>query len=357
MMMPVRYSPDVETPEPDEAETGMAIDRSLHGILETTSKDYGHAVRSVHAKSHALLGGMLEIFDDLPPELAQGVAAKPGRHPVVMRVSTNAGDLLPDSVSLPRGLAVKILDVEGQRLAGSEGDSTQDLIMVNGPAFIAPKAKDFAGNLKLLAATTDKAQAGKKALSGVLRATEAVIEAFGGESAKIKAMGGHPATHPLGETFFSQTAFRYGDFIAKFSVAPISPHLTELTDRKIDLAGREHALREEIDTVISARGGEWELRVQLCVDLAQMPVEDASVPWDEGLSPFRPIGRISIEPQTGWSEQKSASIDDGLSFSPWHGLAAHQPLGAINRVRKSAYKMSADFRAAFNRCPIHEPTG
>jgi hypothetical protein len=357
MPQPVRYSPDVEVPEPAEAKTSMAIDRTLHTILETTSEDYGHAVRSVHAKSHGLLGGTLTIFDDLPAELAQGLAERAGSHQVVLRISTNAGDILPDSISLPRGLAIKILDVDGERLPGSEDAGTQDIIMVNGPAFSAARAKDFLANLKLLAKTTDKAQGSKKALSTFLRGTEAVIEAFGGESAKIKQMGGHPVTHPLGETFFSQTAFRYGDYIAKFSVAPVSPHLVALKDQPIDLAGRDNALREEIDAVIAAQGGEWELRVQLCTDLEAMPVEDATVVWDEAESPFRAIGRILVEPQSGWNDEKAKRIDDGMAFSPWHGLAAHQPLGAINRARRSAYPMSAEFRSAFNRCPIHEPSG
>ena len=47
--------------------------------------------------------------------------------------------------------------------------------------------------------------------------------------------------------------------------------------------------------------------------------------------------------------------DDTLSFSVWHGLAAHRPLGSVNRLRKAAYEMSAAFRSSFNGCPIHEP--
>jgi hypothetical protein len=47
--------------------------------------------------------------------------------------------------------------------------------------------------------------------------------------------------------------------------------------------------------------------------------------------------------------------EDELSFSPWHGLAAHQPLGAVNRARKSPYGFSADYRGRVNGCPVHEP--
>ena len=48
-------------------------------------------------------------------------------------------------------------------------------------------------------------------------------------------------------------------------------------------------------------------------------------------------------------------VDDALAFDVWHGLAAHRPLGSINRVRKVVYPKSAGFRRQFNGCPMHEP--
>ncbi len=48
-------------------------------------------------------------------------------------------------------------------------------------------------------------------------------------------------------------------------------------------------------------------------------------------------------------------LDQRLAFNVWNGLAAHRPLGGINRARKAAYRMSADYRAAFNGCPVHRP--
>ena len=137
---PVRYSPAVEDVSPDEQETIGELNKAFDTILETTAKDYGHAVRSVHAKAHGILSGTLQIADNLPPELAQGLFAKPGEHPVYMRISTNAGDILEDAISLPRGLSLKVLDVEGERLPGAEG-TTQDFIMVNGKVFHAAVAQ------------------------------------------------------------------------------------------------------------------------------------------------------------------------------------------------------------------------
>ncbi|MET0363042.1 MAG: catalase family protein [Sphingobium sp.] len=351
---PVRYTPSVETVEADEDETVRALEEQFRIILDTTSQDYGHAVRSVHAKGHGIARGMLTIAENLPPELAQGLFSTSGRHEAILRLSTNAGDILDDSIRLPRGIALKILGVEGERLPGSEGDGTQDFLMVNGPAFAAPDPKKFLGNLKLLAKTTDKAEGAKKALSAVLRAFEATLEAVGGQSATLVSLGGAKPVHPLGATYFSQTPFRYGNYIAKFQLVPVSG-IKDYADVTIDAGGRPDAIREDVNDVLSAQGGTWDLRVQLCMNLETMPIEDPTVVWDEAQSPFRTVATLQVAPQTGWIPGESEATEDALSFSPWHGLAAHQPLGAVNRARKDSYVMSAHYRARFNGCPIHEP--
>lgn len=357
MALPIPFNPAVEEVSPDEMRTASDLTDTMRSIQETTLRDYGHAVRSVHAKSHGLIEGHLEIRPDLPSDLAQGLFSRPGRYPVVMRFSTNPGDILDDSVSAPRGLGLKVIGVDGERLPGSEGDVTQDFVMANAPAFAAPTPAAFAKNLKLLAATTDTGQGWKKAFSAALRGAEAVVEAAGSESAMLKTLGGQPIVHPLGDSFFTQTPLLYGDYVAKIAVVPVSPELTALVNQPVDVAGRPNGLREEIITVLREHGGEWELRVQLRTNAATMPVEDASVPWPEDESPYRPVARIRVPPQPAWNEERARAIDDELAFSPWHGLAAHRPLGAVNRARRQAYRAAASFRASRNGCPIHEPHG
>ena len=347
MAAPVRYSPDIETIAPDEAETQDGINAALHEILEITSKDYGHAVRAVHAKGHGVVEGSFEVASGLPPELAQGLFAHPGRYDAILRISTNPGDILDDSISLPRGAALKLLGVESE-------SGSQDFVMVDAPAFFAPEPKPFLKNLKLLAKTTDKAEGLKKGLSTVLRATEAALEAIGLKSATLQALGGAKPTHPLGLSYFSQTPFRYGEHIAKFQLAPVSPNLTELADATVNAHNRPDALREDVAEVFAEQPAVWELRVQLCTDLEAMPIEDASVVWDEKQSPYRAVGRLTVEPQSAWQHGVSERREDALAFSPWHCLDAHRPLGGVNRARRSAYPMSAEFRSRFNGCPIHE---
>jgi hypothetical protein len=352
---PLPFDPAAETPQPREAEAIATLRETMRGIQETTFADYGHAVRSVHAKSHGLLEGELQVLDSLPPELAQGLFARPARYPVVLRLSSIPGDVMDDSISSPRGLALKVIGVPGERLADSAGESTQDFLMANAPAFAAPGPAAFATNLKLLAATTDTGQAWKKAFSAVLRGAEATVEAMGGKSAMLTTMGGQPLTHPLGETFYTQVPFRYGAHVAKLSVAPSSPALKALAGVALDVGGRPNALREAVIDFFRDHDAEWELRVQLRTNAETMPVEDASVAWPEEESPYRTVARITVPRQPAWNEARARAVDDSLSFSPWHGLAAHQPLGAMNRARRGTYQMAASFRAERNRCPIHEP--
>jgi len=354
MQPAVRYSPDVETVPPDEADTIRELSDALRGILETTSRDYGHAVRAVHAKSHGIIRGELEILPGLSPDLAQGLFARPGRHPAIVRISTNPGDLLHDAISVPRGLALKVMGVEGRRLEGSEG-ATQDFIFVNAPVFSAPDLATFLKSLRLLAETTDRAEGAKRALSAVLQGAEKAVEALGGESATLKTLGGAPNVHPLGETYFTQTAFRHGDHIAKLSLQPASASLTRHTGRVIDARGRPDAIRETVAADMQAGDAVWILRVQLCRDLDRMPIEDPSVPWDEEISPFIPVARLRALAQPGWTEDAAGLVDDHMRFSVWTGLQAHRPLGAVNRARREPYRMSAAFRSDFNGCPIHEP--
>ena len=353
---PLPFDPSFEHVPHDEPDTIRELGEAIHSIMEKTYEDGGHGLRGVHAKSHGLLQGKIAVLSGLPPELAQGAFATPGVHPVVMRFSTNPGDILDDKVSTPRGLAIKIIGVEGERLPGTEGQVTQDFVMQNAPAFTAPTPKAFLSNLKLLAKTTDKMPNFKKAFSAVLRGTESVLEKVGTESPTLKSMGGHPLTNLLGETYYSVAPLLYGRYYSKLSVVPVSPGLIKLKDAPVDLDDKPNGLREAISQHFATEGGEWEVRIQLATDIEKMPIEDASVIWPEDESPYRVVARITVDPQPSWTEARSAAVDDNLAFSPWHGLAAHRPLGGVMRSRKSVYEMAKGYRGKVNGCPMHEPS-
>ncbi len=354
-LSPQRYDASLDPVEEDEAQTAQDITQTMLRIAGKTFAHGGHALRSVHAKSHGLLKAELEVLAGLPAVLAQGLFAAPARYATLMRFSTIPGDILDDKVSTPRGLALKVLGVEGERLEGAEGARTQDFIMVNAPRFSARSGKAFLRGLKLVAATTDKAESAKEALSGVLRGTEKLVEAFGGKSGTLRTLGGEPPTHLLGETFFAQLPLRHGEHIAKYQLAPVSDNLTVLNGQLLDLHGSGNALRDALVEHFRTQGGRWELRAQLCTNVQDMPIDDPTAEWSEDASPFITVAVLSAPPQTGWSPARAAAVDDGMGFSPWHGLQAHRPLGPIMRMRKLAYARSQRFRSQRNAIAVQEP--
>jgi hypothetical protein len=228
--------------------------------------------------------------------------------------------------------------------------------MVNGPVFQAKTAEKFAGSLKLLAKTTDKMEGAKQALSAVLGGINSALGAIGARSSTLASLGGAPNVDPLGETYYSVTPFRYGDYIAKFSVAPLSPDLTRFTGRKIDTSDNPDAIRDTVKQEMVSTEGVWEFRVQLCHDLEKQPVEDPTTEWAEDEAPWQRVAVLSVKPQDSWDPARVQAVNEEMRFSVWTGLKAHQPLGNINRARRDTYEHSAAFRAGFNGRPIHEPT-
>lgn len=352
---PLRYHPDVEHMEADEPQTARDIAETMLSIAEKTYADGGHAMRCVHAKSHGLLAARLEVLPDLAPELAQGIFPEPRSYEAVIRLSTTPGDLLHDSVSTPRGMALKVLNVQGSRLPGSEESTSQDFVMVNGKTFNSPSGKTFLRSLKMLALTTDRLEGTKELVSKVFKGLESVIEAVGGESAVLKSLGGNPQTHILGESFFAQLPLRHGDYIAKLAIVPASDNLRALAGTRLDASADSDIIRHEVERFFAEETAVWHLKAQLCTGLDDMPVEGVEA-WDEKKSPFITIARLVAQPQPSWNKARAETVNDGMKFSPWNGVIAHQPLGSIMRLRKLAYEKSAAFRSQRNAIPVMEPT-
>jgi hypothetical protein len=353
MLLPLRYTSSVEVPEKDEQKTQNELIETLLSISKTSLKDESEALRAVHAKSHGLLKATFSVSENLPEMLAQGLFARPGQYDAVIRLSSAPGDLLPDTVSTHHGFGLKVKGVIGEHLPGAEPD-TQDFLFANGKSFNAATAADFLKNLKILAATTDKAEGLKVAFSTALRTVETTLESVGGESALLTALGGHPASHILSEEFFTQVPIRYGDYIAKLGLFPTTLEQKSLVGSEIDLAAEFDAHRQAVRRYLQNTPAAWELRVQLCADLETMPVEKPDVAWPEDNSPYLTVARIEVAPQEGYSDAMAVAVDKGASFSPWNGLVAHRPLGAINRLRRAIYEASARFRLSKNGCPYHQ---
>lgn len=351
----VSYSDSVEQPEPGEQETFDQIAAMMADIGKKVGDRQRHVVRSVHAKSHGLLKAELTVVDGLPPELRQGLFAATGHFDTIMRFSTNPGDILSDHISSPRGLAIKILGVDGEMLPSHQGHTTQDIIFNNSKVFAAPNAEGFLKSLKTLDKHANDPEALKQVVSSTAQVAEEALELVGGKSATLLGFG-HPPTNPLGESYYTNVPVRYGGYFGKMAIVPVSQNLVDLIGKHVEHPQEWNILRDTIVDFFKTQSARWELRVQLCTDLEKMPVEDGSVEWDEKLSPYITVAELTAGAQDAYSDERRVFVDEKLSFNPFHALAAHRPLGNIMRARFKSYQVSSQYRHKADGREMIEPT-
>jgi hypothetical protein len=87
----------------------------------------------------------------------------------------------------------------------------------------------------------------------------------------------------------------------------------------------------------------FDFMIQFQTDAARMPIEDASVEWTLQESPYIPVARIRIPPQSLDDPVRVATCEQ-TAFNPWHCLPEHRPLGNMNRARRGIYEAMAAFR-------------
>jgi hypothetical protein len=73
-------------------------------------------------------------------------------------------------------------------------------------------------------------------------------------------------------------------------------------------------------------------------------IENASTAWDEKAHPFVNVARITIAVPQDIDAAEHRARCERLFFTPWHSLAAHRPIGSINRLRRAVYEASARHR-------------
>jgi hypothetical protein len=352
----VHYSDEIEVKQPDEDQQIQQVVDSMARVNKLMFEKYRHGIRDAHAKSHGILRGELVIYPELATPYAQGVFQTPKTYPVIIRLSTAPGAIMPDGQPTFRGMAIKIIGVEGTKFLADQADAlTQDFLLVNHPVIPTGTVQTYLQQqLKL------------EKIAGVpeqLQEMQAKITTVAHQA--LHAVGIHPQpndlgigkqnTHILGETFFTMAALRYGDYIAKISAAPLSENVSMLAGQIID-SENDSALKELVVDFFANNVAEYELRVQLCTDLRIMPVEDGSVEWPQNESPYVPVGKLVIASQQAYSPQRRVYADDVLTFNPFHCLPEHRPLGSIMRARKLAYETSSRYRHQMNAQPRIEPT-
>lgn len=324
---PLPWTDDVEQTQPHEDEHIRRCIDSMHRTDAMTFDRHRHGVRATHAKSHGILRGTLTVHDDLPPELAQGLFAAPGAtHDVVVRLATESGQLDDDRKPNARGLSLKVFHVSGETL--EPGTTTHDLLFNTLPILPPGTAQKFME----LSEIRERHFSDEDAM-----AAEVAARPDAETMTSFSRLVGN--IHPLAHAYYTQGAFGYGEHVAKIAVYPGTPEQEALAERSVgDDDDGGGVLRALVESWTTDRETVFDVRVQLRTDAATMPVEDASVDWPQDESPYRSVATVRLPPQQPYSNARRVFADDRLAFRPWHGLAAHRPLGSVNRLRRAAYE-------------------
>ena len=149
-------------------------------------------------------------------------------------------------------------------------------------------------------------------------------------------------------------AVRHGDYVAKVRIAPAKEFADRVVRRTLDVKSALQVYRPALVAELRERPYEFDIQVQLCTDLAHMPVEDVTVPWPETLSPFVTVAKLRL-PQQDIGGDDNLERMDATSMSPWRVTEEHRPLGNIMRVRKEVYRQSSILRHQMNHQVRKEP--
>src|SRR5215217_8886237 len=292
----VKYSPAVEQPEPD-------FDKDLQTVIAATkvyikdsveSEGLNTAVRDAHDKGYGLAREEVEILGGLAPEYAQGIYARPGRHEALIRFSNGSPHTGADTrLGLGFGMGLKLFGIDGQTLLEDEPDShTFDYAMINAPIFFCSTVEHYLFIQKLFLSAPDYFRRGKPGVHQFLHDGGTGIGTLdpedwaGDELGAFLSLKRVQPVNLLLSTYWTMGAVRHGEYVAKVRVAPVKEAAEKVARRHLDPTSAAEVFRPALVAELEERPYEFDIQVQLCVDLEKMPVEDVTVEWPEALSPF-----------------------------------------------------------------------
>jgi hypothetical protein len=324
-----------EYPPPNEQAHIDSLIRELRAKME---RDYAKTrmLRDAHPKMHGCVRGEFSIAANLPPELSVGLFKVSRTYPVWVRFSNQNGTVTADSKPDIRGVAIKLMGVEGRKLTeNGENEKNHDFILISDSRFVTKDVAQFDGLVRALVGNTFQLLWFFLTHWRVLRNLMSSLRRFG---------------NPLCIRYFSVAPYLIGDRAAKYSLKPRGAE-----DPPVPANPPDDYLREAMARQLSTREAVFDFAVQLQTDPNEMPIEDPGITWDEAVSPFRTVATLTIPVQV-FDTAERREFGDNLSFNPWRVLPEHRPLGGIGRARRQVYEALSIFRHQRNQAPRVEPT-
>ncbi len=323
-----------ETAEEDEE---ALIAEAIEWMRRVVSREAhgGVSRRGAHAKANAFVEAELVVPHQPEQPLAQGLFACPGSYRAWVRFSNASEASQSDRKPDGRGLALKILDVPGEKfLVDGAGEGVQDLVFTTIPTLpfrTIAEAVDF----------TRRTAQGLQPLyfasmEGIRRALQVAPHV-------------HADRSLLDLPWNTVAASQLGEHEVKYHLR-LRTGLVDPQPRGPD------RLRAQLRAQLLAGPVIFELCAQARLDPELHPVEDIGVVWRPEDSPLVPLATLRFAQQDIADPERDV-WGDRLRFNPWHARLDMRPLGRLNRARRVIYATLAAERHAANQTRPAEPNG
>lgn len=141
-------------------------------------------------------------------------------------------------------------------------------------------------------------------------------------------------THLESTRQYSQTPYRFGDYIIKYCLVPSGETQKKLYEETVKPEDGDDILHRWLQNFHRDHDAEYEFQVQLCENLEEQPIEYAGVAWDAQKYPWQTVAKLVIPKQNSFDYDRKTFWEDHMRVNPWLGLKSLQPLGSSNRLRR-----------------------
>ncbi|MBS0519839.1 MAG: catalase family protein [Proteobacteria bacterium] len=301
--------------------------------------------RGQHPKPHGCVRARFEVLADIPDACKVGLFARPGTYDALIRFSN--GPQRTDRDRGAQGMAIKLLGVPGRKILPSPPDAeTHDFIMIDGPVFFVRDTDSYARLVGELA----RLPAGQHPLKWL----KWLKQHHPQDVPVVDSYHDRLADSPLALHYWSQVPYRFGagtDTICRYSAVP---HPDNMAAPIAPEARGPHYLRQAMinQLVLAGRSASFDFCVQRLEQATPEIIDNPTVEWT---TPVHRVATITI-PAQDFNRAEQDRFGELLSYTPWHALPDHEPVGQINEIRRSVYALSSRVRHLFRLTSPREPT-
>jgi hypothetical protein len=230
--------------------------------------------RAQHRKHHGCVAAVFRVADNVPMELRLGVFAEPGaRFEALIRFSN--GRQQDDRKADVHGMAIKLLDVPGQRPDGQEWQTTQDFVLIDDELFFTGDLVSYEAANRIIAGGV-----GSILASTPLRLIPTLITGLqlrrleeGELLRQLQAMADQQPASPLATHYWSTTPYALGPAAVKYMAVCPAPN------QRPEAGEDEDYLHAALAAELAAGPASFDFVAHVQIDPQRQPIEDPTVSW------------------------------------------------------------------------------